>query len=167
MFSRFVRPDAVRISTSGSSSNVNVGAFKNTDGTIVVAAINNNANSETLSLGGITASEVSAYYMDSTVSSPSAFSATLSGGIVGGSLPARSVVTFVITTGSSGSTTTTTTKTTSSFTTSASSTTTSTSSGAAQEWGQCGGQGWTGPTTCVSPYVCTYSNTYYSQCLPA
>ncbi|KAH8804691.1 hypothetical protein F5884DRAFT_680397 [Xylogone sp. PMI_703] len=24
-------------------------------------------------------------------------------------------------------------------------------------WGQCGGQGWTGPTTCVSGWVCTYS----------
>ncbi|KAF3096229.1 hypothetical protein TWF569_001871 [Orbilia oligospora] len=33
-------------------------------------------------------------------------------------------------------------------------------------WGQCGGQGWTGPTTCVSGYVCTYSNDWYSQCLP-
>ncbi|KAF3402903.1 hypothetical protein DPV78_004415 [Talaromyces pinophilus] len=167
MFSRFIRPDAVRISTSGSPSNVNVGAFKNADGSIVVIAINNNGNSETISLSGITASKVSAYYMDSAVSSPSTFSATLNGGTVGGSLPARSMVTFVITTGSSGSATTTTTKTSSTFTTSTSSTTTSTSSGAAQEWGQCGGQGWTGPTTCVSPYVCTYSNAYYSQCLPA
>ncbi|KAJ9133874.1 Glycoside hydrolase family 5 protein [Pleurostoma richardsiae] len=33
-------------------------------------------------------------------------------------------------------------------------------------WGQCGGQGWTGQTTCVSGYVCTYSNPWYSQCLP-
>ncbi|KAF8589502.1 carbohydrate-binding module family 1 protein [Ramaria rubella] len=33
-------------------------------------------------------------------------------------------------------------------------------------WGQCGGQGWTGATTCVSGYVCTVSNQYYSQCLP-
>ncbi|KAJ6449679.1 glycoside hydrolase family 3 protein [Mycena sanguinolenta] len=32
-------------------------------------------------------------------------------------------------------------------------------------WGQCGGIGWTGPTTC-SQGVCTYSNAYYSQCLP-
>ncbi len=35
----------------------------------------------------------------------------------------------------------------------------------AAHWAQCGGQGWTGPTTCVSPYKCTYSNPYYSQCL--
>ncbi|KAF3186770.1 hypothetical protein TWF788_002992 [Orbilia oligospora] len=33
-------------------------------------------------------------------------------------------------------------------------------------WGQCGGSGWTGPTTCVSGYTCTYSNDWYSQCLP-
>jgi hypothetical protein len=35
----------------------------------------------------------------------------------------------------------------------------------AQEYGQCGGVGWTGPTTCASPYTCQYSNAYYSQCL--
>ncbi|KAF5321885.1 hypothetical protein D9619_002161 [Psilocybe cf. subviscida] len=33
-------------------------------------------------------------------------------------------------------------------------------------WGQCGGTGWTGTTTCVSGSVCTYSNPWYSQCLP-
>ncbi|PPQ77952.1 hypothetical protein CVT25_015427 [Psilocybe cyanescens] len=33
-------------------------------------------------------------------------------------------------------------------------------------YGQCGGQGWAGATTCVSGSTCTYSNPYYSQCLP-
>ncbi|KAI3401070.1 hypothetical protein diail_214 [Diaporthe ilicicola] len=33
-------------------------------------------------------------------------------------------------------------------------------------YAQCGGTGWTGATTCVSGYTCTYSNQYYSQCLP-
>ncbi|KZS87208.1 cellulase-domain-containing protein [Sistotremastrum niveocremeum HHB9708] len=33
-------------------------------------------------------------------------------------------------------------------------------------WGQCGGIGWSGSTTCASGSVCTYSNPYYSQCLP-
>lgn len=33
-------------------------------------------------------------------------------------------------------------------------------------WGQCGGTGWSGATTCVSGYTCTYSSSYYSQCLP-
>ncbi|KAJ3557942.1 hypothetical protein NM688_g1203 [Phlebia brevispora] len=35
-----------------------------------------------------------------------------------------------------------------------------------QEWGQCGGIGWTGATTCVAGTVCTVLNPYYSQCLP-
>ncbi|KIJ52374.1 glycoside hydrolase family 27 protein [Sphaerobolus stellatus SS14] len=33
-------------------------------------------------------------------------------------------------------------------------------------WGQCGGTGWAGATTCITGYTCTYSNPYYSQCLP-
>ncbi|PKS11698.1 hypothetical protein jhhlp_001686 [Lomentospora prolificans] len=33
-------------------------------------------------------------------------------------------------------------------------------------WGQCGGNGWTGATTCVAGYTCTYQNDWYSQCLP-
>jgi len=35
-----------------------------------------------------------------------------------------------------------------------------------QLWGQCGGMQWTGPTTCVSGSTCTFSNPWYSQCLP-
>ncbi|TFK66435.1 hypothetical protein BDN72DRAFT_146893 [Pluteus cervinus] len=30
---------------------------------------------------------------------------------------------------------------------------------------QCGGSGYNGPTVCASPYKCTYSNDWYSQCL--
>ncbi|KAF3935034.1 Endoglucanase [Dactylellina cionopaga] len=33
-------------------------------------------------------------------------------------------------------------------------------------WGQCGGIGWTGATTCVSGNYCSALNPYYSQCLP-
>ncbi|KAJ7131541.1 glycosyl hydrolase family 61-domain-containing protein [Mycena crocata] len=44
--------------------------------------------------------------------------------------------------------------------------TSSTSSGtAAVQWAQCGGQGWTGATTCVSPFTCTVLNPFYSQCV--
>ncbi|OBT54661.1 hypothetical protein VE04_05979 [Pseudogymnoascus sp. 24MN13] len=38
--------------------------------------------------------------------------------------------------------------------------------GQSQLWGQCGGSGWTGATTCASGSCCTFSNPYYSQCLP-
>ncbi|KAI0663646.1 acetyl xylan esterase [Cubamyces menziesii] len=33
-------------------------------------------------------------------------------------------------------------------------------------WGQCGGIGWTGPTTCAAGSTCVKQNDYYSQCLP-
>ncbi|TGO17212.1 hypothetical protein BTUL_0019g00010 [Botrytis tulipae] len=33
-------------------------------------------------------------------------------------------------------------------------------------YAQCGGTSWSGSTSCVSDYVCTYANAYYSQCLP-
>jgi hypothetical protein len=51
-------------------------------------------------------------------------------------------------------------------TTSAAPTTTSNPGGCtAAHWGQCGGIGFTGCTTCASPYTCKYSNDWYSQCL--
>ncbi|KAL0934639.1 cellulose-binding family ii [Colletotrichum truncatum] len=34
-------------------------------------------------------------------------------------------------------------------------------------WGQCGGNGWTGPTSCDSGFKCTKSNDWYSQCTMA
>ena len=34
-------------------------------------------------------------------------------------------------------------------------------------YGQCGGSGWTGATCCASGSTCTYSNSYYSQCVPS
>lgn len=38
-------------------------------------------------------------------------------------------------------------------------------SGGAQHWAQCGGKGWNGATSCVSPYTCHKINDWYSQCL--
>ncbi|KAJ9137554.1 Beta-xylanase [Pleurostoma richardsiae] len=73
-----------------------------------------------------------------------------------------------------GAATTLTTVTTTRTTTATSSSTTpaqpTTSSGSgsgctAAHWAQCGGSGFTGCTTCASPYTCTYSNDWYSQCL--
>ncbi|KAJ2901936.1 putative mannan endo-1,4-beta-mannosidase F [Zalerion maritima] len=32
-------------------------------------------------------------------------------------------------------------------------------------WGQCGGIGWSGDTTCISGWHCVYQNDWYSQCL--
>jgi len=165
MFSRYIRPDAVRVATSGTPTNTDVAAFENADGTIVVVFINTGSTTESASLAGISVSSVAAYYMDNSVTVPTIFATTVSGGSIGAfTLPAYSVVTFVITTGGTVVSSSSSVKTTTS--TSKSSTSASpTSTGTQVEWGQCGGIGWTGPTACVSPYVCTYNNPYYSQCL--
>nr|ADX07328.1 putative endo-1,4-B-xylanase A [Flammulina velutipes] len=34
-------------------------------------------------------------------------------------------------------------------------------------WAQCGGINWTGATTCVSGYTCTFQNDWFYQCLPS
>lgn len=66
----------------------------------------------------------------------------------------------------SGETTTTATKTTSTtIATTKTTTTTGSSSTGAPHYAQCGGLGWTGATTCATPYNCVKANDYYSQCL--
>lgn len=72
--------------------------------------------------------------------------------------------TTITTTSSKTTTTTSTTK--SSSTTSTSTSTSATSTGTSPVYGQCGGTGYTGPTTCATGSACTYGNPYYSQCVP-
>lgn len=55
-------------------------------------------------------------------------------------------------------------KSSSSSSTTTSSTTTSATSATASPYGQCGGSGYTGPTSCPSGWTCTVENSYYSQC---
>lgn len=51
-------------------------------------------------------------------------------------------------------------------TTTATASTTAAASGATvAKYGQCGGNGWTGSTTCAAGSTCKYSNDWYSQCL--
>ncbi|KAL7916991.1 glycoside hydrolase family 61 protein [Trichoderma austrokoningii] len=71
-------------------------------------------------------------------------------------------------TGGSTSKTSTVVRSTSSTTRASSSTAITTSppaSGSQTLYGQCGGSGYSGPTKCASPAVCTTLNPYYAQCL--
>ncbi|KAF8300473.1 hypothetical protein DL93DRAFT_2188177 [Clavulina sp. PMI_390] len=118
----------------------------------------------------------------STVSFPGAYSGTDPGILINiyyptvtsYTIPGPTVFTCTTSTAKATSTSTSTTaKTTSSSTTSkttstkTSSSAASTATGTVAEYGQCGGIGYSGSTVCASPYVCTYSSAYYSQCLPA
>ncbi|CRK11659.1 hypothetical protein BN1723_014279 [Verticillium longisporum] len=42
---------------------------------------------------------------------------------------------------------------------------TTTASVQAKRWGQCGGQNWSGPTVCESPWTCQVQNAWFHQCL--
>jgi chitinase len=48
--------------------------------------------------------------------------------------------------------------------TSAPTTTASTGPGTVNQWGQCGGIGYTGSTVCVAPYTCVEISVWWSQC---
>ncbi|KAI0051564.1 carbohydrate-binding module family 1 protein [Auriscalpium vulgare] len=53
----------------------------------------------------------------------------------------------------------------SSSSTAAASSSSAAAAGTVAQYGQCGGTGYTGATSCIAPYTCTYSSAYYSQCL--
>ncbi len=92
-----------------------------------------------------------------------------------GGSPATSTAPTKTTSGSGGTTT----------SSSKAATSSASTGGTSPVWGQCGksyfgdcpetstdpihvgGQGWTGPTACASGSKCTYSNPWYSQCLPS
>jgi chitinase len=47
---------------------------------------------------------------------------------------------------------------------SAATTTAPSGSGTVNQWGQCGGIGYTGPTVCAAPYSCVENSVWWSQC---
>jgi endoglucanase len=69
------------------------------------------------------------------------------------------------TTSSKSSTTTTSSKSSTTSSSVAATTTASSCSNGVAMWGQCGGETYTGSTTCICGAVCVYSNPWYSQCL--
>ncbi|KAJ5683375.1 endo-beta-1-4-glucanase B [Penicillium macrosclerotiorum] len=83
----------------------------------------------------------------------------------GGSGSSTSTSSTSTTTRSTSTTTSTTTSKTTTTTTKTTTSTGSTATATAAHWGQCGGIGWTGATTCASGYTCQVQNAYYSQCL--
>jgi O-glycosyl hydrolase len=107
-FSRFVRPGAVRIGASTSDGNLTMDAFKNTDGTVSVVVLNTGSSSDTVgySLSGTgtpNGATVTPYLTNASSSIAAQPATSVSGGAFTGTIPARSLVTYVV--GSSGSTT--------------------------------------------------------------
>ena len=97
-YSRFIRPGAIRIGTTTSSTGLEVSAFRNGDGSIAVVVLNTSSSRQaaTFVLRGLDAAHVTPYLTDTThelsaqtppKATNSAFTATL---------PSRSLVTYDI-----------------------------------------------------------------------
>jgi O-glycosyl hydrolase len=100
-FSRFVRPGAVRIGATTSDSNLTLDAFKNTNSTVAVVAMNTGTSSDSVSFSldgtGIpNGAVVTPYLSDSSSDVAAQATTTVSGGAFSYTLPARSLVTFEV-----------------------------------------------------------------------
>ncbi|KAI1378513.1 glycoside hydrolase family 30 protein [Hypoxylon crocopeplum] len=98
MWSRFVRPGAYRVSTSGSVSSTGITAFKNTDGSVVVVFLNSGGSQQSVkvSFSGFTPAAAEAFVTDNTRSVASV-TASLSEGAVTVSVPSRGMLTVKLT----------------------------------------------------------------------
>jgi O-glycosyl hydrolase len=100
-FSRFVRPGAVRIGATTSDGNLTLDAFKNTNNTISVVALNTGTGSDTVNFslqntGVANGATVTPYLTNSSSSLAAQPTTTVSGGAFTATLPARSLVTYQI-----------------------------------------------------------------------
>ncbi|KAL7626846.1 hypothetical protein AAE478_003620 [Parahypoxylon ruwenzoriense] len=100
-WSRFVRPGAVRVASSGGGSGVKSAAFRNADGSVVVVVISTGGSASNVSIkvtsdgGGGNATEASAWVTDQSHNCES-IDATVADGAISGSVAARSITTFHI-----------------------------------------------------------------------
>jgi len=107
-FSDFVRPGAVRLAATTSDSDLTLDAFKNTDGSVSVVALNTGTSSDpvTFSLantGVANGATVTPYLTNAGSDIAAQSTTTVSDGAFTGALPARSLVTYVIPASSSSS----------------------------------------------------------------
>jgi O-glycosyl hydrolase len=100
-YSRFVRPGAVRLGAASPASAVDLIAFRNTDGSVAVVALNTSASAVRMSFslrgrampGPALATP---YLTDSGHDTAAQAPATVRDGTFAGMLPARSLVTYVV-----------------------------------------------------------------------
>ena len=93
-FGRYIRPGAIRVGASSSDSNLQVSAFRNRDGSLVVEVLNAGTSSAPIALRGVDTARVSAYLTDES------HALTTEAAGSGLSAPPRSLTTLVIPEGS-------------------------------------------------------------------
>jgi len=100
-YSRFVRPGAVRIAATTSDSDLDLTAFKNTNGSVAVVALNTATSpvSASFSLAGTgipNGAKVTPYLTDASKDTAKQKKVKVAGGEFSATLPARSLVTYEI-----------------------------------------------------------------------
>ena len=107
-FSDFVRPGAVRIGASTSDGNLTMDAFKNTNGTISIVVLNTGSSPDTVSYslsgtGTPNGATVTPFLTNASNDIAAQATTSVSGGAFTGTIPARSLETYVVgTSGTSG-----------------------------------------------------------------
>jgi O-glycosyl hydrolase len=105
-YSRYIHPGAVRIGATTADGNLTLTAYQNTDGSVAIVALNTGTSADpvTYSLqntGVANGATVTPVLTNSTNNAATQATTTVSGGAFSSSVPARSLVTYVIP-GSSG-----------------------------------------------------------------
>ena len=105
-YSRYIHPGAVRIGASSSNGAVNLSAFKNTDGSLTIVALNTGNSSDpiTYSLAGTgvaSGATVTPYLTNNSNSVAAQGTTTVANGAFTATIPGRSLVTYVIPAGTS------------------------------------------------------------------
>lgn len=110
-YSRFIRPGANRIGASTSDGNVRLSAYRNSDGTVVVVALNAGGSATDVSYAlrntGVTSGTATPYLTNSSNSMTRQSAVTVNGGAFSATVPARSLATYVIRSGAGTTPTTT------------------------------------------------------------
>ena len=106
-YSRYVHPGAVRIGAASSNSAVDLAAFKNTDGTVAVVALNTGTSADpvTYSVSGTgtpNGATVTPYLTNGSSNVAAQATTSVSGGSFSATIPARSLVSYVLGTSGSG-----------------------------------------------------------------
>ena len=99
-YSRFVRPGSVRINATSPDSNLKTSAFRNPDGTIAVVTLNTAssaiATSYSVSGAGSSSGTVTPYLTNTNSDTAAQASLALTSGVFSTTVPARSLVTYVV-----------------------------------------------------------------------
>jgi len=99
-YSRFIRPGAIRIGATTSDSDLNLSAFRNTDGTVTVVALNASTSATPVTFDlkntGIGKGTATPYLTDATHGTAQQQTVAVSGSALTATVPARSLVTYTI-----------------------------------------------------------------------